>query len=66
MRSSIVKGIVSIFLAGILAAGICCAGFASRDENGKWFGNVDISTWHWKDNVAEESSAEAVTIAEDL
>lgn len=53
MRNSngLAKGISAILLAGVLAAGVCCTGFASRDDNGKWFGNGNIATWHWSDKT---------------
>lgn len=56
MRNSngIVKGIGAILCAVVIAAGVCCTGFAARDENGKWFGNGDLSTWHWSDKVYDE------------
>lgn len=40
----------SILLAGALTAGVLCAGYASRGENGGWFENSDIKTWHWSDD----------------
>lgn len=55
MRNGIAKGIAAIFVAGVLAAGVCCTGFASRDDNGKWFGNGNISTWHWKDKTDDKT-----------
>lgn len=51
MRNGIGKGIAAIFVAGVLTAGICCTGFASRDEDGKWFGNSNVSSWHWADKA---------------
>ena len=47
------KGIVAILLAGVLAAGVCCTGYASRGDDGKWFKNGDLKTWHWKDKDKE-------------
>ena len=54
MKNGIVKGITAILIAGVLAAGVCCTGFASRDENGKWFGNSDLTTWHWTDKTDDK------------
>ena len=49
MRTNkLLNGIIAFVLAGALAAGVCCMGFASRGNDGKWFGNFkNISTWHW-------------------
>lgn len=47
-----IKAIIAIILAIVLAAGVCCLGFASRDDNGKWFGNfANMSEWHWTDKT---------------
>ncbi len=53
-KNSFLKAAGAILLAGILAAGICCMGYVSRGEDGKWFRNGNIPTWHWKDTVKEE------------
>lgn len=55
MRNSIAKGVGAILLAGVLAAGVCCAGFASRGEDGKWFKNSNLATWHWKDKTDDKT-----------
>lgn len=55
MRNSIAKGIAAIIVAGVLAAGICCTGFVSRGDNGKWFGNGNLSTWHWNDKTDDKA-----------
>ena len=49
MRKSTLSGIIGFLLAGALTAGVCCAGYASRNADGKWFKNSNISTWHWSD-----------------
>lgn len=53
MRTNkIVSAIIAVIMAGVLAAGVCCLGFASRGNDGKWFGNFkDISGWHWSDKT---------------
>lgn len=52
--NSIAKGIGAILIAGVLAAGVCCAGFASRDDSGKWFHNSDLKSWHWSDKTDDK------------
>ena len=58
MRTNkLLNGIIAFVLAGALAAGVCCMGFASRGNDGKWFGNFkNISTWHWSDKTDENNS----------
>lgn len=47
-----VTAIIAVIMAGVLAAGVCCLGFASRGNDGKWFGNFkDMSGWHWSDKT---------------
>lgn len=48
----ILSGIGSLLLAGVLVGGVCACGYVSRDNNGKWFGNGDLKSWHWSDNSA--------------
>lgn len=45
----IAKAVGAVLVAGLIAAGVCCAGYASRNDDGKWFGNGNLSTWHWSD-----------------
>lgn len=57
MSKATLRGIIGIILAGVLAAGVCCLGFASRGNDGKWFGNFkDISGWHWTDNTPSDKN----------
>lgn len=50
-KSKTVSKIVAGALALAVAAGtICCIGYASRDNSGKWFGNSDLGSWHWADD----------------
>lgn len=45
-------GALAVIFMGGITAGICSLGFASRDNNGKWFGNFkNISSWHWADKT---------------
>lgn len=52
--NGIAKGIAAILILCVLAAGVCCMGFASRGDDGKWFGNGNISTWHWNDKTDDK------------
>ncbi len=54
-NNGIVKSIAAVFVAGVLAAGICCTGFVSRGDDGKWFGNGNVAAWHWNDKAPERS-----------
>lgn len=49
------KAIISVLLAGLLAAGVCCTGYASRNDAGEWFKNGDLSSWHWSDKSPDEN-----------
>ena len=46
-KKKITISIGSLLLAGALAAGVCCMGYAARGDDGKWFGNGNVKTWHW-------------------
>lgn len=50
----------SILLACALTAGVCCMGYASRGDNGKWFRNGNLSTWHWSDNKMPDSAVDLI------
>lgn len=51
MKKSTKKQIIGFLIGGILACGVCCAGYASRNDDGKWFKNGNASTWHWHDKT---------------
>ena len=46
-KKKITISIGSLLLAGALVAGVCCMGYAARGDDGKWFGNGNVKTWHW-------------------
>lgn len=53
--NAIITAIIAFIMAGVLAAGVCCLGFASRNTDGKWFGNFkNLSEWHWSDKTDED------------
>ncbi|MDE7439925.1 MAG: hypothetical protein K2N23_05425 [Clostridia bacterium] len=62
MKKGLFKGVATLFVAGILAGGVCAAGYASRNDSGKWFKNSDIASWHWSDkNKPQEENPTAQT-----
>lgn len=54
MKNTAFKGIAALLMAGVMAAGVCCLGFASRNDDGKWFSNGNLSTWHWGDKLPSD------------
>ncbi len=64
-NNNIAKGIGAVVLAGVIAAGVCCTGFASRGDDGKWFGNGNLSTWHWNDKT-DDKTPDDLTTGHDL
>lgn len=52
----IAKGAVALLVAGVLTAGVCCMGYASRGDDGKWFGNGDVKSWHWTDKAKPDET----------
>ena len=58
--SKTAKAVGALFLAGALTAGVCCMGYASRGDNGKWFRNGNLSTWHWSDNKMPDSAVDLI------
>lgn len=51
------KVIATALAVAILAGGVCCTGYASRNDNGKWFSNPNIASWHWSDKTANNPNA---------
>lgn len=45
--NKILSAVIACVLAGILTAGVCIVGFVSRSDNGNWFKNSNLKTWHW-------------------
>ncbi len=58
--SKTAKAVGALLLAGALTAGVCCMGYASRGDNGKWFRNGNLSTWHWSDNKMPDSAVDLI------
>ncbi len=58
--SKTAKAVGALLLAGALTAGVCCMGYASRGDNGKWFRNGNLSTWHWSDNKMSDSAVDLI------
>lgn len=53
-----VRAACVVLAVAVVAAGVCCTGFVSRDADGKWFGNGDIKTWHWSDKAPDDKQEE--------
>lgn len=49
-----------LLVVAALTAGTLCAGFAARDDEGKWFSNSNISTWHWADKQPDDGEQKSV------
>ena len=51
------RGLIALLIVFVLTAGVCCLGFVSRNNAGKWFGNIkNPSTWHWSDKSSAENN----------
>lgn len=50
------KILIAVLVAVALIVGVCCTGYASRGEGGKWFTNPNISTWHWSDKAPDDNN----------
>lgn len=57
MKRKTINGIVAILIIVLLTSGICCMGYAARNDAGEWFKNGDLTTWHWTDNTPAEDNA---------
>lgn len=59
-KNFVVRAECVVLAVAVVAAGVCCTGFASRGADGKWFGNGDIKTWHWSDKAPDDNQEEEV------
>ena len=48
------KIIAGVLVLAVLIGAVCATGYASRNDDGKWFSESDFSAWHWKDKTPEE------------
>ncbi|MGN0813178.1 MAG: hypothetical protein ACI4MQ_06705, partial [Candidatus Coproplasma sp.] len=53
IAGKIVAGVLALAVA---AGSVCCLGFVSRDNSGRWFGNSDLGSWHWADNKLDDGN----------
>lgn len=44
--ANIIAGILTLAIG---VAVVCCVGYVSRNDEGKWFSNPDLASWHWAD-----------------
>lgn len=56
MSNKLIKIVSGFLAAAVLAGGVCAAGYASRNNNGKWFANGDLKSWHWSDKTIEDDT----------
>ncbi len=49
MTKGFMKGVATVLGVAILAGAVCAAGYCSRNDDGKWFKNSDLASWHWSD-----------------
>lgn len=48
-NNAIANIVVGLLTLAIGAAVVCCVGYVSRNDEGKWFSNPDLASWHWAD-----------------
>lgn len=48
--------IVAILVAIVLGVGILIIGYVSRNDEGKWFANSDLASWHWADTKPDSNN----------
>ncbi len=54
MSKSTFRAFIALVLVAVLTVGVCCMGYASRDNSGTWFGNfTDLNSWHWSEPIPE-------------
>lgn len=51
--SGLEKVLIAVLVVVVLIVGVCCTGYASRGDGGKWFENPNLSTWHWSDKPSD-------------
>ncbi len=51
--SGAAKVLIAVLVVVVLIVGVCCTGYASRGDGGKWFENPNLSTWHWSDKPSD-------------
>ena len=49
------KAVAVVLALAVLTGGVCACGYASRNDENKWFSNSDFSTWHWSDRLPDTS-----------
>ncbi|MGN0824558.1 MAG: hypothetical protein ACI4MB_05780 [Candidatus Coproplasma sp.] len=49
-NNNLLTVIVAILVVIFLGVAVLIIGYVSRDDNGKWFSNSDLASWHWADS----------------
>lgn len=52
------KAVAVVLALAVLAGGVCACGYASRNDDNKWFSNSDFASWHWSDRLPDTSDNE--------
>lgn len=49
------KAVAVVLALAVLTGGVCACGYASRNDENKWFSNSDFASWHWADRLPDTS-----------
>ncbi|MGN0812943.1 MAG: hypothetical protein ACI4MQ_05520 [Candidatus Coproplasma sp.] len=55
-NNNLLTFMIVIIIAVVLGVGVMLIGYVSRNDEGKWFSNSDLASWHWSDNKKDEDN----------
>lgn len=64
-NNAIANIVAALLVLTIGAAGVCCVGYVSRNDEGKWFSNPDLASWHWADKDTPKAEGSGVVLDEN-